>query len=50
MSVEEDKDSGSVWIGQPVYTEKLLMQDCKRVSAPVESCTKQNYTNQQWAV
>ena len=37
--MEQDEDSGSVWISQPVYTENLFfmnfgMQDCKPVSGP----------------
>ena len=26
MSVEQDEDSASVWISQPVYTENLFMK------------------------
>ena len=43
MSLEQDEDSGSVWIGQPVYTENILMKFGmlgKPASTPVESGTK----------
>ena len=44
MSVVQDEECKSIWIGQPAYTTNLLtkygMQDCKAVSTPVESGTK----------
>lgn len=40
----EKQESGSIWIGQPAYTESLLaefeMQDCKPVSTPVNISSK----------
>lgn len=50
MSVEQDEDCTSVWIGKPAYTQNLLtkysMQDCKPVSTPVESGTKLRLANE----
>lgn len=44
MKVEQNKESGSMWIGQPAYTENLLkrlgMQDSKPTSTPVEVSSK----------
>ena len=40
MKVEQNKETKSIWIGQPAYTENLLkrlgMQDSKPTSTPVE--------------
>ena len=40
MKVEQNKNSGSLWIGQPAYIENLLkrqgLQDSKPTSTPVE--------------
>ena len=44
IKVEQNKESGSIWIGQPAYTENLLkrlrMQDSKPTSTPVEVSSK----------
>ena len=44
MTVVQDETQGSVWIGQPLYTESVLkrfgMQDCKPVATPVDVSTK----------
>ena len=44
MSIIQEDDCKSVWIGQPGYTENLLtkygMQSCKPVSTPAEPGTK----------
>ena len=44
MTVVQDKNKKSVWIGQPAYAENLLrkfrMQDCKPVGTPVDISTK----------
>ena len=44
IKVEQNKESGSIWIGQPAYTENLLkrlgMQDSKPTSTPVEASSK----------
>ena len=51
MKVEQSKESGSIWIGRPVYTENLLkrlgMQDSKPTHTPVKVSSKlQLATNQ----
>ena len=51
MKVEQSKESGSIWIGQPAYTENLLkrlgMQDSKPTYTPVVVSFKlQPATNQ----
>ena len=51
MKVEQSKENGSIWIGQPAYTENLLkrlgMQDSKPSHTPVEvSSELQPATNQ----
>ena len=44
MTVKQDKEQRSVWIGQPTYTENLLkkfgMQDSKPVHTPVDASSK----------
>ena len=44
IKVEQNKESGSVWIGQPAYIENLLkrlgMQDSKPTSTPAEVSSK----------
>ena len=44
MTVVQDEEQKSVWIGQPSYTESFLhefgMQDCKPVSTPVDASSK----------
>ena len=39
VKVIQDRDTMVVWIGQPIYTEKILqryrMQDSKPISTPV---------------
>lgn len=44
ISVIQDDDCKSVWMGQPIYTENLLtkfnMHNCKPVSTPAEPGTK----------
>ena len=44
IKVEQNKESGSIWIGQPAYTENLLkrlgQQDSKPTSTPVEVSSK----------
>ena len=44
MSVLQDEQSKSIWIGQPAYTANLLnkygMQDCKPVSTPIDPGTR----------
>ena len=44
MKVEQNKESGSIWIRQPAYTENLLkrlgMQDSKPTGTPVEISSK----------
>ena len=44
IKVKQDKESGSIWIGQPAYVENLLrrlgMQDSKPMSTPVEVNSK----------
>ena len=44
IKVEQNKESGSIWIGQPAYTENLLkrlgMQDSKPTSTPAEVSSK----------
>ena len=44
LSIEQNEQNGSVWIGQHVYTETLLkkfgMEDCKPVSTPVDISLK----------
>ena len=44
MKVEQNKETRSIWIGQPAYTENLLkrlgMQDSKPTSTPVEASSK----------
>ena len=44
IKVEQNEKAGSLWIGQPAYTESLLknfeMQDSKPVSTPVDISSK----------
>ena len=44
MTVVQDEEQKSVWIGQPAYTENLLkkfgMHDCKPVSTPMDIGSK----------
>ena len=44
IKVEQNKESGSIWIGQPAYTENILkrlgMQDSKPTSTPAEVSSK----------
>ena len=44
IKVEQNKESGFIWIGQPAYTENFLkrlgMQDSKPTSTPVEVSSK----------
>ena len=44
IKVEQNRESGSIWIGQPAYTENLLkrlgMQDSKPTSTPAEVSSK----------
>ena len=44
IKVEQNKESGSIWIGQPAYTENLLkrlgIQDSKPTSTPAEVSSK----------
>ena len=50
MSVVQDEECKSIWIGQPAYTNNLLtkygMQNCKAVSTPVESGDKLKVANE----
>ena len=50
MSIIQDDDCKSVWIGQPGYTEKILtkynMQNCNPVSTPAEPGTKQKLASE----
>ena len=50
MSVMQDEDSKSVWIGQPAYTANLLskfgMQSSKPVSTPIDPATKLSTANE----
>ena len=51
MKVEQSKENGSIWIGQPAYTENLLkrlgMQDSKPSHTPVEVSSKLQPANNQ---
>ncbi len=44
IKVEQDEETGSIWIGQPAYTENLLrsfgMHNSKPVSTPVDISSK----------
>ena len=44
MKIVQDETTGSVWIGQPAYTETLLekfgMDQAKVIATPVDSSTK----------
>ena len=50
MSIIQDDDCKSVWIGQPGYTENILtkynMQNCNPVSTPAEPGTKLRLTSE----
>ena len=44
IRIVQDESSGDIWVGQPVYVEKILnlfgMQDAKAVATPVDTSVK----------
>ena len=49
MKIEQNKEAGSIWIGQPAYIENLLkrlgMQDSKPTSTPADVSLKLQQSN-----
>ena len=44
VQVEQNHKNGTIWVGQPLYTEEVLkrfgMENCKQVATPVEAGVK----------